>query len=156
MLLNYIKVAFRSLRNQKLYAFINIFGLALGLAFCCLITLYVRSELSFDQFHEEHDRIFRVYSTYFHPDGSIEEIYDDQAMPTGPAMQADLPEVEDYVRFTRYNRFVKVEQNIYDEQLLFADPSFLDVFSFPLLSGEPDNALSSLNNVLLSETISQE
>ncbi|MFK7844496.1 MAG: ABC transporter permease [Rhodothermales bacterium] len=155
MFSNYFKVALRSLRNQKLYAFINIFGLALGLAFCCLITLYVRSELSFDQFHEDSDRIYRVYSTYFHPDGSIEEIYDDQAMPMGPAMQADLPEVEDYVRFIRYERFVKVEQTIFDESLLFTDPSFLNVFSFPLIHGDPSSALSTLNNVLLSETIAQ-
>ncbi len=84
--------------RQKGYAFINVFSLAVGLAFCTLIFLYVRDELTFDRFHAQRDRIYRVYTARYNPDGSIEARNAWLPMPLGPAMKADLPEVEQYVR----------------------------------------------------------
>ncbi|MBX2819361.1 MAG: ABC transporter permease [Rhodothermaceae bacterium] len=148
---NYLKVAFRNLRKQKLYAIINVLGLAIGLAFCCLVLLFIRYELSFDQFHTNKDRIYHLYQTYYYPDGSAEDVYDDQPAPLGEVLQADFPEVEQYVRFSNVSGVVSKGVEVFNEDLLFVDPAFFDVFSFPLLAGNKSTALLEQNNIVLSE-----
>ncbi len=74
MLRNYLKIALRNLRKQKIYAFINVVGLAVGLAFCALIFLFVRHEWTYDRFHENADRIHRVHRVSFSPDGIVEDL----------------------------------------------------------------------------------
>ena len=155
MFKNYLKVAWRNLLRQKLYAFINIFGLAVGLAFCALIFLYVRDEHTFDQFHEQRDQIYRVYKTNYNPDGSAERSEAWLPMPLGPAMKADLPEVEQSVRFKQRQCFARAGTKALKEDILFADASILEVFTFPLLRGNPQTALAGLNNVVLSESMAR-
>ncbi|MCI0692140.1 ABC transporter permease [candidate division KSB1 bacterium] len=155
MLKNYLKIAWRNLLRQKLYAFINIFGLAIGLAFCALIFLYVRDELTFDRFHEQRDQIYRVYKAYYNPDGSNDRNDVWLPMPLGPAMRADLPEVEQYVRFQQRQYFVKAGTEAVKDEIVFADASIFEVFTFPLLRGEPKTALADLNNVVLSEKMAR-
>jgi len=151
MLKNYFKIAFRNFRRQKLYSFINVFGLAVGLAFCTLVFLYVRDELSFDHFHVQRDRIYRVYTARYHPDGSTEARNAWLPMPLGPAMKADLPEVEQYVRFRKIEYFVRAGVEAQEEEILFADASIFDVFTFPLLQGNPATALADPGSVVLTE-----
>jgi putative ABC transport system permease protein len=151
MLKHYLLVALRSLRRQKGYAFINVAGLAVGLAFCVLIGLYVRDELTFDRFHEQSDRIVRVTQFHYAPDGSVEEAHPYVPMPLGPALEADLPEVERAVRLMEQDAFVRRGETALPEKVLFADPGFFDVFTFPLVEGDPATALADPGGIVLSE-----
>ena len=129
MFKNYLKTAWRNLLRQKLYAFINIFGLAIGLAFCALIFLYVRDEHTFDRFHEQRHRIYRVYRTIYNPDGSTDRKLAWLSMLLGPAMKADLPEIEQYVRFKLRPYFVRAGTEAFEEEIVFADASIFEVFT---------------------------
>ena len=104
MLQHYLLVALRNLRRQKGYAAINVVGLAVGIALCALIGLYVRDELTFDRFHEKADRIVRVTQTRYAADGSVEATHPYLPLPLGPALEADLPEVERAVRLMEQER----------------------------------------------------
>jgi len=150
---NYVKVALRNLSKQKLYSFINILGLAIGLAFCCLVALFVRHELSFDQFHENRDYIYRTYQTYYFPDGGAESIYDNQPAPLGEALLTEFPEVERYVRLLTESGVIRYNREAFEENLLYVDPSFFDMFSFQLLTGDRTSVLKGQNDVVISEPI---
>jgi len=151
MLKHYLLVALRGLRRQKLYAFINVGGLAVGIALCALIGLYVRDELTFDRFHEHADRIVRLTQTRYAPDGSVEATHAYLPLPLGPALEADLPEVERAVRLMEQEAFVRRGTTALPEQILFADVGFFDVFTFPLLKGDPATALADPGGIVLSE-----
>ncbi|MGH7453310.1 MAG: ABC transporter permease, partial [bacterium] len=155
MLKNYLKIAWRNLLRQKLYAFINIIGLAIGLAFCALIFLYVRDEHTFDRFHEQRDQIYRVYMAIYNPDGSTDRKQARLSMPLGPAMKADLPEIEQYVRFKLRPYFVRAGTKALKEEILFADASIFEIFTFPLLRGDPKTVLADLNSVVISEEMAR-
>jgi len=151
MLTNYFKIALRNFKKQTGYTFINVFGLAVGLAFCALIFLFVRDEWTFDRFHQNADRIYRVHRASYEPDGGLRSTDNYLPMPLGPAMQADFPEVEAYVRFWRDRHFVRTGADALEEEILYADPAIFEVFTFPLLRGNPASALNDLNSVVLSE-----
>lgn len=151
MLRNYLTIAVRNLWKQRGYAFINIIGLSVGLAFCVLIFLYVHHEWTYDRFHANADRIYRVHRATFSPDGSLRGTDPYLPMPLGPAMQADFPEVEAYVRFRQGRHFVRTGTDAVEEEILFADPAVFDVFTFPLQRGNPATALDDLNSIVLSE-----
>jgi putative ABC transport system permease protein len=151
MFRNYLKIALRNLWKQRTYAFINVFGLAVGLAFCTLIFLYVREELTYDRFHEKHDRIYRAYRASYDADGSMDRTDPYLPMPFAPAMAADMPEVEAYVRFWRQSYFLRRGDDILEERIVHTDPAFFDVFSFPLRRGDPATALVDLNSIVLTE-----
>ena len=153
MLRNYLKVAFRNFSKQKLYSAINVLGLAIGFAFCCMVALFVRHELSYDQFHDNKDHIYHMYQTYYYPDGSAEDIYDDQPAPLGEALMVEFPEVEKYVRFSNASGVVRKSRNVFDESLLYVDASFFDVFSFPLLVGSRSSALKGHSDVVITQTM---
>lgn len=157
MLKNYLFIALRNLRRQKGYTVINISGLAMGLACCLLIALYVHDELSFDQYHEKAERIFRVTFTMGEP-----PTYKKLGMvgPTAaPDLKARYPEVEDAVRFI-YNPMLLQRQDDpsiqYQENgVLFADASVTNVFSYPWLKGDPQTALASPYSLVLTEEAAQ-
>ena len=152
MLTNYLTVALRSLRKQKLYSAINIFGLSVGIAFCALLFLYVRDELTYDRFHEKKDRIFRVYQNWYRPDGRIDRR--DVWLPylLAPGLKADYPEVRAFVRFSQERHFVRAGASTLSEEVLYADVALFDVFTFPLEQGDPATALADLNAVVLSRS----
>jgi len=154
MLKNYLKISFRNLEKHKGYTFINISGLAVGLACCMLIFLYVRDEMSYDTFHHDAENIYRViFST------------SDDGQPTnangifgpGPALKEDFPEVENFVRFRKVGQqgtktFVKYEESrFYEPRFFFADSTVFDVFNFPLLEGDSELALSRPNTVVITQ-----
>ena len=152
MLKNYLKISLRNLWKQKGYAFINIIGLAVGIAFCALIFLYVRDELTYDRFHANADRIVRAHRVSFAVDGSVEDTDTSLPFPAGPAFVADIPEIEQAVRLIQFDHFVRYEDRAFEESALYADPQFFEVFSFPLLQGTPGTALAAPNNIVLSES----
>ncbi len=152
MLKNYIKIAFRNLRKQKLYSLINILGLSVGLAFCVLVLVFINDELTYDRFHDNNDRIYRLYRQPMVADGPIDkDLY--MPIPTGPAMKADFPQVEEFVRLTPFgSNVIRHEGQLFEQGgFAFSDPSVFEVFSFPLLFGDAGTALDNPDAVVLSK-----
>lgn len=150
MLKNYVVVALRHLRRQKIYAGINIVGLALGIACCVLLLKLVLHEGSYDQFHTKADRIYRVLS-------AIQEQRPDPIMPAplGPALDQAIPEIEHTVRFQSGSAIVRYQDKLFDEAVLFVDPAFLDMFTFPLQQGDPAHALEAPNHLVISAAMAE-
>ncbi len=153
---NYATVAWRQLRRAPLYSGINIAGLALGIACCILMLLFVRDELTFDRMHTQADQIYRIVEQRVAEQGDVRFIAD-TAGPVGPTMVADLPEVNQSVRIVDRGgrgRFTlrQGERERHEGAYLYAETSFLEVFDFPLLAGNRATALTAPNSVLLTET----
>ncbi|GAB3316467.1 ABC transporter permease [Larkinella ripae] len=157
MLTNYLKIALRNLRKQRGFTFINIFGLATGLACCLLITLYVADELSYDRFHEKADRIYRVNSDIMFGGNDMHMAVSPD--PMGPTLLKDYPQVENFVRLHgRGTWLVKragQPNSLREKDILFADSTLFDVFTLPLLAGNPKQALVEPNTVVISESAAQ-
>jgi len=153
MLKNYIKTAIRTITRHKGYSFINLAGLAVGLAACILILLWVQDELSYDRFHENGDRIYRALEHESMSDGRM-LTYPLFPPAFGPALENDYPEVLETVRFRcPSGRIVTVGDNsFYENGLAFADPALLTVFSFPLIRGDSDNALQNPDSMVITES----
>lgn len=150
MLKNYLKVAFRNIKRQKGYAFINISGLAIGMAACFMILLWVHDELNFDAYHENADRIYRLTI-----DANLGRHMRAPVSPTpaGPAIVQEFPEVLQFARITRPNRSPVIvgEKEYFEENVAFADDSIFDVFSFPFLKGDPKTALATAYSAVITE-----
>ncbi len=153
MLRNYLRIAFRNLRRNLGYTAINAGGLAIGIAACFLIALYVRHELSYDDFHAKADRIYRIVQHAERGERSLSQLI--HAAPLAPALERAFPEVADAVRISRRGGQTilvrRGEHAFYEDDLYFADSSLLDVFSFPLLQGDPQTALTRPFSVVLTE-----
>ncbi len=141
MLLNSFKVAFRLLKRHKGFAAINLGGLAIGLAACLLIGLYVQEELAFDRFHKNGGRIYRLGT------GSV-------GWPYGRILESDFPEVEKVVYMRAYPTFsIEHEGHHYFEDMVYADSGFFQLFDFNLLMGDPKTALTEPHSLVLSERL---
>ncbi|UCE43114.1 MAG: ABC transporter permease [Candidatus Aminicenantes bacterium] len=153
MLKNYIKIALRNIRRQKLYSSINILGLAVGLASSILIFMWVQDEKSYDRFHTHADRIFRV--TISDDQTGPDQGYAVTPIAMAPAIKQEIPEIL-YAARTSV-RFMKLshDENVFKEKGLFVSPDFLRMFSFNLLEGNPDAALSSPDQIVISEKLAQ-
>jgi putative ABC transport system permease protein len=152
MLKNYFKIAWRNLVRNRVFSAINIAGLAIGLASCMLISLYVIDELSFDRFHEKANRIVRTTFKGTMQGGIINESH---AMPpTAAALKADYPEVLEATRLRQGGwPLVFLNNKLYkDERLAFVDSNFFSVFTLPFIEGSPKTALLEPNTIVLSET----
>ncbi|MCK5147156.1 ABC transporter permease [bacterium] len=149
MIKNYLKVAFRNLKRQKLYAAINILGLAIGMAGCLLIYLWVQDELSFDRYHTHADSIYRVErEMHFRDTHGIIPV---TGGTYGEAYQMDYPEVEDYVRVDDLNITLLDHRQVFREQaIIAADATLLSIFDFPLESGDAEFALDAPLSVVLT------
>ncbi|NOR15208.1 MAG: hypothetical protein GQ544_05855, partial [Candidatus Aminicenantes bacterium] len=156
MFKNYLKIAVRNIRKYKSYSFINIFGLATGMACCLLIALFVQDELSYDRYHEKTDRIYRLVDA-FDIEGDFSRYFALSSAPFAPALKADFPEVEDAVRlFLGRRRMVTYEdKKFYEDGLIFADASLFNIFTFPLVHGNPDEVLEAPNSLVISERVAQ-
>jgi putative ABC transport system permease protein len=152
MFRNYIKVAFRHIKRRKVYSFINILGLTIGMACFILIGLWVKDELSFDRFHQKKDRIYRVLNRGQDGWAGFNITY-----ALGPALKAEFPEVEEASRVcTWYGSHVKYQDKIYAERNIYlSDPSFFKIFSFPFIKGNPEKALSDKYSIVLTEQMAQ-
>ena len=149
MLKNYLKVAFRNLLKHWGYTIINITGLTLGMLCCLLIMLWVQDELSFDRFHKNSDRLYIVV----HKNENGWSSSSPWAMT--PVLKNDFPEIEKASRVSTQNLQVKYnEQNFY-ENVAFVDPDFLEMFTFPLIQGDPASVLNIRPSAVISEKIAK-
>ncbi|MDE3257428.1 MAG: ABC transporter permease [Gemmatimonadota bacterium] len=147
MFWNYLKVAWRNLLRHPLYATINVVGLGIAISFCLLAFLFVRYEWTYDGFHENANRIYRIYAEF-----ESRRTSDNTPRELGPALSETLPDVRS-VRIHTGMRIVHDRGQTTKVNILQADPSILDVFSFPLIKGDPANALVAPNHVVITETM---
>lgn len=151
MFRNYLKTAFRNLRRNKVYGFINITGLSIGLACCMLIVLYMKDEVSFDRFHEHASNIYRLTRNEYTKDGKLETTDGNTGMVPAPIFKNSIPEIKDFVRVQSAQLSVKIGTQIFDQEGLYVDSNFFSVFSFPLKAGNGKKVLKDLYSVVLSE-----
>src|ERR1700733_1427782 len=152
MIKNYFKIALRNLWKHKGYSAINIFGLAIGLATCLLILLYVWDELSYDKYNEKADRIYRVDGDIkFGGNHFVLAVAPD---PMGSVLKKDFPQVEQYMRFRAYGGLLvkKGSQNINEERVIYADSSLFDVFTLPMIQGDSKTALVEPKSLVITES----
>ncbi|GHB83696.1 ABC transporter permease [Persicitalea jodogahamensis] len=154
MLTSYLKIAFRMLRKQRALTFINIVGLATGLACCMLIMLYVLDELNYDRYNTNADRIYRIQADIKF--GGNDMHFAVSPDPIGPTLKKDYPQVEQFVRLhNRGTWLVKREDestNLREDNITFADSTLFEVFTLPLVAGNPKRALAEPNTVVISES----
>jgi len=155
MLKNYLALAWRNLLRNKVYSFINILGLSLGLACAMLIILYVKDEVSYDRFHKNVSNIYRIGMKRVKPDGSVDGIGGFTGYLQGPKFAAGIPEIKSFVRFKQEQKDIKTGNEIKSQELFAVDSNFFSVFTFPLLQGNPKTALNDPNSVVISEDMSR-
>lgn len=152
MLLNYLRIALRSLRRQRGYAAINVLGLAAGLACCLLIALFVRDELSYDAFHEHADRIVRVAGAFTAPGANTDETAR-ASRPMVATLRERYPEVEALAQMLQTEPTLLVEgERIRGLSGFYADPDFFKVFTFPLAAGDEATALAEPFTAVVTES----
>ena len=154
MFINYLTVALRNLLRYKGYSAINVLGLAIGIACCVLIMLYVQDELSYDQHHEKNDRIYRLAESAVVAGRSIEAAV--TPPPWAPVLAKDYPEIEQITRIKPPNSrwLIRYQQNrFYEKNFVFADSSVFDIFTIPLVQGNARSALAEPHTVVLSESM---
>ncbi|WP_114752101.1 ABC transporter permease [Pleomorphovibrio marinus] len=155
MLKNYLKIFIRNLRKNPVFILINILGLSVGMAVSMLIFLFVQHELSYDGYHENKDRIFRVSRAFSTPDGDTNLHLGHTAPPFGPLLKSDfVGQVAESVRVMNVNVVVKEGAKIVEEErFFFSDPEVFRVFSWNVIDGDPDSALTYPDGLVISETL---
>jgi putative ABC transport system permease protein len=151
MFINYLKTAFRTMIRQKGHSFINITGLAIGLASCLLITLWILDELSYDKFHQDSQHIYHVLAHGTAKNNPF------TPSPLAPALEEEVPEI---LYAARYEGFPEVllshkDKEFYEDDLRAVDPAFFKIFTFPFLKGNPGTALNDVNSIVISEAIAE-
>ncbi len=155
MIRNYLKIAWRNLTQNKLYAAINITGLGIGLAVCMLIMLYVGHESSYDRFHHDARKIFWIQGKIKMGSDSI--FIGSMSYATAPLVKQDEPAVESFLRYKQQGGNTVIsnpeipDRKVTEDKFLFADSNFFSFFSFSLISGNEQQALKSPFNVVLSD-----
>ncbi|GAB4021877.1 ABC transporter permease [Spirosoma koreense] len=156
MLRNYLLIALRNLRKHKTFSFINITGVAVGLACFLLIALYVKDELSYDRYNTHADHIYRVSRTFLSSEGTPSLKLAQLAPPFGPLIRQDFPEAEQVVRTIDNSGLIRYGEHSFNEQdLYFAEGNLFKVFDFKLLSGNPDHALVNPFSILFSRPMAE-
>jgi len=152
MLKNYVMVAFRNLLKNKGFSAINIIGLAIGLATCLLIMLFVLDELGYDHYNKKANRIYRVDGDILF--GGNHFILAKAPDGMGPALKKDYPQVEQYVRFREMGSILvkKGNENIEEGKVIYADSTLFDVFTLAMIDGDPNTALKEPNSIVITET----
>ncbi|HKI77116.1 MAG TPA: ABC transporter permease, partial [Ignavibacteriaceae bacterium] len=152
MIRNYLKIALRNIVRFKLFSFINIFGLAIGIASSILIFLFVQNELGYDSFHKNADDIYLVQK-YRHTAVGL-KVLNDTWIPLLPKLKSDYPEVENGTRLFEQNVWVQTSNNQkFRENVTFADPSIFSVFTFPLKSGNKETVFKDKYSLVISQEI---
>ncbi len=154
MFRNYIKIALTNILKYRTYSIINILGLTVGMVCSLLILLYIQFELSYDKYHQNADRIYRVTREFFNTDGSSNLHLGFVAPPLAPLLKNDFPQIEHAVRIKELERPVfKYQEKTFSENRYFAaDPDFFKVFDFPFIQGDPETALLEPNNIVITES----
>jgi putative ABC transport system permease protein len=155
MFKNYFKTALRNLLKNKFYSSINIIGLAVGLATCLLIFLYVTDELNYDKYNINADRIYRV-NNEIRFNGNYLDMAQTPAL-MGAAMLREMPQVQQYTRINRHGSFLikKGSENIQEPGVAYADSTLFDVFTLPVIAGNASTALKDYHSLVITETIAK-
>lgn len=155
MLRNYFKITWRNLSQNIGYSFITIIGLALGLSVVLLIGLYIANQLDYDRFNQKADRIYRINSDISFSKQGLQTAT--APSPMGPTLQRDFPEVEVAVRLGRSKSVLVKSQQVSSREpaVLLADSTLFDVFTLPLLAGNPKSALVQPHSVVLTERMAK-
>jgi putative ABC transport system permease protein len=157
MLINYLKIAYRNLIRNKAFSFINIFGLAVGLATCFLIMLYIIDETSYDKHHKDADRLYRV--SYRIPGGTT---WVGESAPMAAGLKTDFPQVEQAVRVLRIPDMDKMllkvghetdRRQFYETNGYYVDSTFFQLFAYDFAYGDPHTAFNRPNSAVLSEAV---
>ena len=156
MIYNYLRTALRQVAKYRSTVAINLMGLAFGLACSMMCFVHLRYQYSFDNFHENKENIFRIVTG----DVTGTEGWVKMAAPVPPKLKNDLPEIQSYCRLNNasYNESVAVESDgeiFLESSFMMADPTFFNVFSFPLVKGDASSVLKDINSVVISESIAQ-
>ncbi len=156
MIKNYLLIAFRNLSRNKAFSFINIAGLAIGMAASLLIIQYVSFELSYDNFHPKKDRVFRVTQDRFE-NGKLSTQWAGGAFAAGSVFKTNFPQIEDYLKLLGNGAILGVynDQRLTLEKTYFASKSFFNVFGYQLLSGDPKTALQEVNTAVITESVAK-
>ena len=152
MIRNTIKIALRNIRKHKGYSFINIFGLAMGMACCLLILLWVQYEFSYDRFHENRNEIYRTWSRTVYTDGR-EEVFTGSFYPLAKVLRNECPDVVNAIRWNVQNNalITYIDKRFSNNTVGFADPGFFQMFSFSFIQGDPETALSNKFSIVITE-----
>ena len=154
MFKNYLKIVFRNLKRHKTFSLINILGLAFGIAACSVIYMYVSYENSYDKFNTNADSIYRLENVRYYRSGT-----DSSAgcvALLGPTLKEEIPEVVDFARLRKISMLVSANNNYFNEKNIFwADSSFLTMFSFPLISGDPGKALADRYSAVITKDMAK-
>jgi len=155
MIKNYLRVIWRNIKKHKGYSFINITGLAIGIACCLLISIWVLDELSYDRFHENADTIYRVEENQYYSQGEYHVTV--TPYPIAPALKEEIPGIKDAARYVwaggsmyRYGENAFFEYNV-----RAVDPSFFEIFTFPLLKGDKKKVFDSPHSLVISEKMAE-
>jgi putative ABC transport system permease protein len=149
MFKNYLKIAVRIIKKHKGYSFINVAGLTIGMACCILILLYIQDELSFDQYHQNADRIYRL--TYAEEIGGVTDHYAMSPFPAAPTFASNLPEIASFARIMFRTGLFTYKNNKFDESgIMYADSAFFKIFSFDFVHGNPNTALQNPGEIVLT------
>jgi putative ABC transport system permease protein len=153
MLHNYIKVAIRNLLRQKGFSFINILGLALGITCTALIGMWVNDELSYDKFHKDYDRMYRITATL--PELKVHAAV--SSAPLALAVKNEIPEVAEAVRISDLKReLMQVGDLKFEEKgVMYADSNFFRVFTFPFIKGDSEHALQNPEGIVITEEMAK-
>ena len=154
MFKNYLKTTFRNATRHRGYSFINLAGLAIGMACTLLILLWVKDELSYDRFHKNGKDIYRImsYGTKYMTEG-----FDGTPAPLAPAVKEEVPGIVNYARFSDIPKLVFKygDKVFYETRGLIADPSIFEIFTFPFVQGDSKTALSEPLDVVITETMAK-
>ncbi len=157
MIKHYFKLFLRTFRKKPTYTLINIFGLAVGMASSILIFLFVQHEFSYDTYHEKSDRIFRVSRAWYNQDGAISLHLGHAAPPFAPLLKSDFEEqIVEAVRVMNTTVIMRDEDKVFkEERFFFADPELFEVFTWKLLEGNPADALSFPDGLVISASMAK-
>ncbi len=155
MIKNYLRIAVRNLRNHKAYSLINIVGLAVGVACCMLILLYVLDELSYDKFNHDYSRIYRIEAELKMEGRELNMAV--SPAPLGGTLVREFPEVVQYARIMpTANMLIRYKNNVFNETRFFwADSTLFDIFTMPFVEGDPKTALVEPHSVVLTESLAR-
>jgi putative ABC transport system permease protein len=155
MLRNYLKIALRNFQRHKGYSFINIAGFAIGMACCLLILIYVRHELSYDRYHKDVERIYRIVIDI--RTQTANRVFSLVSPTVAPALKADFPQVEYAARaIPTSSRLVrKGDRFFYEDRFMYADQELFDIFTIPFIHGNPQEALTRPQTLVISERMAQ-
>lgn len=158
MFRNYLTVAFRNILKHKFFSLINIAGLVIGMSCCLLLFVYVQDELSYDTFHKDYQQIYRI--ALHGRIGGQEMTTSNSSLPVGPAMKAEIPGVEEFLRLkfatVGAGYAIRYEDKVFtEEKVILADSNFFTFFNFPLIQGDPKSVLNEPNTMVVTEQFAQ-